>query len=200
MHNVWWIVSTQILVLLILIKKSHTPIPPVSQKVFENWKIDIECKWKWLIQFFQNSIVCLKSGILLLEKKYCQWFSWSGELTFYLLEKLPAKYQTWKIMDLSVVLSYKNYVTWKMWPVQRAVQTGVHQAFPSTIALWFAEVLWMCTSYFNTQCFKKMCIHELKFYEINNFGCSKDILKWNWHLKIRVPLGEEYYYLQSLDC
>lgn len=83
---------------------------------------------------------------------------------------------------------------------KRAVQTSVHQAFPSTIALWFAEVLWMCTSYFNTQCFKKMCIHELKFYEINNFGCSKDILKWNWHLKIRVPLGEEYYYLQSLDC
>ena len=45
---------------------------------------------------FQNSIVCLKAGILLLETKYYQWFSWSDELTLYILEKLAAKYSSLK--------------------------------------------------------------------------------------------------------
>lgn len=83
-----------------------------------------------------------------------------------------------------------------MWPVQRAVQTGVHQAFPSTIALWFAEVLWMCPLPICTQCFKRCVFMRLKFYEINNFGCSRiflseiDILKWGTSWRRILLLAE----------
>lgn len=178
-----------------------TPIPPVSQNVFENWKIDIECKWIWLIQFFKIQLFAWKLGFYYWKQNNVSDFLevMSSLCTFW-RNCLPNT-QAWKTMDLSVVLSCKNYVPWKMWPDQRAVQTGVHRLFlETTIALCFAEVLWKCTSYFTTQSFKNMCIHELKSYEINNFGCFKDILKWNWHLKIRVPLEKEYYYLQSLDC